>query len=49
MEGFLLLSHLGSDPKRTDKFFNSLENLIITLKERGYEFVSIDEVLQLEK
>lgn len=49
MEGFLLLSHLGSDTKRTDKFFNSLENLIITLKERGYEFVSIDEVLQLEK
>ncbi|MDD3787947.1 MAG: polysaccharide deacetylase family protein, partial [Petrimonas sp.] len=45
LNGFLLLSHIGTDPKRTDKFYNRLDNLIKELKKRGYEFVRVDELL----
>ncbi len=38
MNGFHLLIHPGTDPKRTDKFYFLLENLILEMKERGYGF-----------
>jgi peptidoglycan/xylan/chitin deacetylase (PgdA/CDA1 family) len=46
LNGFILLMHFGTDPKRTDKFYNRLDELITTLKESGYKFTSIDQVLK---
>lgn len=44
--GFLLLIHIGVDPKRTDKFYNLLDDLIKELKGRGYNFVRVDEMMK---
>jgi len=38
LNGFLLLSHIGTDEQRTDKFYNKLDELITELKLRGYTF-----------
>src|SRR5690606_19733701 len=38
LNGNLLLVHLGSDPRRADKFYSRLGELIDTLRKRGYEF-----------
>jgi len=46
LNGFILLVHIGTDPRRTDKFYKRLPELIDTLKSRGYEFVRIDELLE---
>jgi peptidoglycan/xylan/chitin deacetylase (PgdA/CDA1 family) len=46
LNGFILLIHFGTDPSRTDKFYNRLDELITTLKESGYKFTSIDQVLK---
>lgn len=48
LNGFLLLSHIGTDPKRKDKFYSHLNKLVKALKKRGYELVRIDELLQNE-
>jgi peptidoglycan/xylan/chitin deacetylase (PgdA/CDA1 family) len=45
LNGFILLVHLGVDPKRDDPFFNKLPELIKYLKATGYEFVTIDRLL----
>ncbi len=45
LNGFILLVHIGTDPRRTDKFYNHLPGLINELKKRGYEFERIDELL----
>ncbi len=45
LNGFLLLIHVGTHPDRTDKFYNRLESLIIELKNKGYEFKRINELL----
>jgi peptidoglycan/xylan/chitin deacetylase (PgdA/CDA1 family) len=45
LNGFILLSHVGSAPERPDKFYLRLEELIDVLKERGYAFQRIDELL----
>lgn len=45
LNGFILLSHVGSAPERIDKFYLRLEELIDVLKERGYRFQRIDELL----
>lgn len=45
LNGFILLLHIGTDPKRTDKFYFKLSELITTLKEKGYSFKRIDELL----
>ncbi|MBP9924640.1 MAG: polysaccharide deacetylase family protein [Cyclobacteriaceae bacterium] len=45
LNGFILLSHIGTAPKRTDKFYFQLEKLITELKSRGYTFTRIDELL----
>ncbi|MHB9056814.1 MAG: glycoside hydrolase family 9 protein [Paludibacteraceae bacterium] len=44
--GFLLLIHIGTAPKRTDKFYNLLDDLIKELKGRGYDFVRVDEMMK---
>jgi len=45
LNGFILLVHIGTDPRRTDKFYDHLPQLISALKSRGYQFVRIDELL----
>ena len=36
--GFIFLSHMGTDPKRTDKFYLHLSGLIRKWKHKGYSF-----------
>jgi peptidoglycan/xylan/chitin deacetylase (PgdA/CDA1 family) len=43
MNGYILLLHLGAD--RKDKMFLLLEPLVRQLRERGYEFMRIDEFI----
>lgn len=44
LNGFLLLSHIGVDPKRRDKFYTRLEDLIIWLKGEDYVICPIGEL-----
>lgn len=46
LNGFLLLMHIGTDPRRKDKFYKRLDALITVLKQRGYHFNSLSQVLQ---
>ncbi len=46
LNGFILLSHVGTAPERIDKFYLRLEELVVALKQRGYRFQRIDELLQ---
>lgn len=46
LNGFLLLTHFGTDPRRTDKFYDHLAVLIDRLKAKGYAFVRINELLK---
>jgi peptidoglycan/xylan/chitin deacetylase (PgdA/CDA1 family) len=46
LNGFILLLHIGTDPRRTDKFYNKLDDLLKEFKKMGYEFSSIDDILQ---
>ena len=45
LNGFILLTHIGTHPGRSDKFYYYLPDLIKDLKGRGYKFVRIDEML----
>src|SRR5690606_36339476 len=45
LNGFILLSHVGTDPRRQEKFYDELPGLIHALKSKGYRFVRIDELL----
>ena len=49
LNGFMLLSHLGTHPDRSDKLYSKLEFLISSLKNRGYEFVPLQELLDLKE
>jgi peptidoglycan/xylan/chitin deacetylase (PgdA/CDA1 family) len=46
LNGFILLIHLGTDARRSDKLYKRLPELIKELKNRGYEFVRIDELMK---
>lgn len=48
LNGFILLSHVGVKDSRPDKFYNELGTMIETLKKRGYEFVSLQEILNTQ-
>lgn len=43
--GFIMLIHVGTDPKRTDKFYAKLGMLIDELAAKGYRIVRIDRLL----
>ncbi|GJM35664.1 MAG: hypothetical protein DHS20C18_46650 [Saprospiraceae bacterium] len=43
LNGFILLSHIGTDARRTDKFYHKLDVLIQVLKQKDYEFGRIGE------
>ncbi|HEY1005755.1 MAG TPA: polysaccharide deacetylase family protein [Sphingobacteriaceae bacterium] len=45
LNGFILLVHIGTDPRRTDKFYYRLDQLITELKKKGYTFLRIDDLL----
>lgn len=45
LNGFILLLHIGTDPRRTDKFYLLLPKLITYLKHNGYELEKIDNLL----
>ena len=44
LNGYIIIVHLGTDPKREDKLFNQLEYLIDLLKNKNYKFVSLEEI-----
>ncbi len=46
LNGFILLMHIGTDPKRTDKFYRRLPGLVSYLRSKGYHFQSIGKMLQ---
>lgn len=46
LNGFILLLHVGTDPKRTDKFYDRLPQLIKQLQNEGYMLVGVDELLK---
>jgi peptidoglycan/xylan/chitin deacetylase (PgdA/CDA1 family) len=46
LNGFILLTHIGTDERRRDKFYNRLAELIRELKNKGYSFVKIDQLLE---
>ena len=47
LNGQLLMIHLGTDPRRTEKFYDCLPDLIKTLKDKGYQFVSLPEMMDI--
>jgi endoglucanase len=46
LNGFILLIHIGTDPRRTDKFYHKLDNLLGELIRRGYSFSTISNLLK---
>ena len=46
LNGFILISHIGTDPQREDKFYFQLDRLLAGLFKKGYRFKRIDELLQ---
>ena len=46
LNGFILLTHIGSGPKRTDKFHDHVDELINRLRSKGYVPVRVDELLK---
>lgn len=46
LNGCIILVHIGTDPRRTDKFYSRLPALISILRERGYEFGRVDEMIR---
>jgi endoglucanase len=46
LNGFILLVHVGTDPRRTDKLYLRLDGLLSELEKKGYRFVRIDALLK---
>jgi len=46
LNGFILLIHIGTDPRREDKFYSRFDSLLVELEKKGYEFVRIDKLFQ---
>ncbi len=44
MNGVILLIHAGTDPRRKDKLYDRLEELIGYLKQQGYGFKKVNEM-----
>lgn len=45
LNGFILLVHIGTDPRRTDKLYNRLDELLTELKAKQYTFIRINKLL----
>lgn len=48
LNGFILLVHIGTDPRRTDKFYKRLPELIKYLKAKGYQFQLVNQLLKAD-
>lgn len=48
LNGFIFLMHIGTDPKRSDKFYKYLLKLIQYLKTKGYQFQRVDSLLKTD-
>jgi len=46
LNGFILLLHIGAGPGRADKFHTRFGELLDVLAAKGYQFVSVDELLE---
>jgi endoglucanase len=46
LNGFIIIIHAGTDPRRKDKLYNRLDELIGYLKKKGYRFKRVDELLK---
>ncbi|EOR96649.1 : hypothetical protein [Arcticibacter svalbardensis MN12-7] len=46
LNGFILLIHIGTDPRRTDKFYNKLDQLLKELEHKNYSFLRINDLLK---
>lgn len=46
LNGFILLTHIGSGPKRTDKFHNRVDELIEWLRSKDYVPIRVDSLLK---
>ncbi len=46
LNGFILLTHMGTDVRREDKFYNRLDELVTELENKGYTFTTIDEAMK---
>jgi endoglucanase len=44
MNGYILLIHPGTDPRRTDKFYLRLDSILTYLENRNYSFHSFSEI-----
>ncbi|HZY81905.1 MAG TPA: glycoside hydrolase family 9 protein, partial [Cyclobacteriaceae bacterium] len=45
LNGSIILVHVGTDPRRKDKLYDRLPEMIETLTAKGYQFVRIDELV----
>ena len=48
LNGFILLMHIGAGPDRADKFYTRLPGLINYLKQKGYHFKTVDQLLKID-
>jgi len=46
LNGFILLTHVGTDGKRKDKFYPRIAQLIRYLKAKGYRLVTVPDLLR---
>ena len=46
LNGFILLTHFGTDSRRTDKLYNQLDKLLTELEKRGYRFTTLQEMMK---
>ena len=44
MNGYIMLVHPGTDPRRSDKFYNKLDEVLSYLEKRNYSFRSFSEI-----
>ena len=49
LNGFIFLMHIGAGPGRTDKFYARLPELIKYLKQKGYQFQTVDQLLRTDE
>lgn len=45
LEGAIVLIHIGTDPRREDKLYDKLPEIINRLRSLGYEFMRVDDLL----
>ena len=46
LSGFILLLHIGADPRRPDPLYRRLDDLIHRLKSKGYEFTLFHQTIR---